>query len=89
MISLDKRSDLSYSTVMRKLTYVLQSLWHAAFGQPAPSHIWQTTSEQYLREEKEITCDWFGYTYWKVYAVSQRCVATGKTRVIEDWRVSA
>lgn len=51
-----------------------------------PREIWKTESADFLRHEKTIECDWFGYTHWDVYAIYQRSL-TGKTRVVEDWRV--
>ena len=67
---------------------LLPRLWRYLFGDPPPVEIWQTEREEFLRDEKTVECDWFGYTYWKVYAIHQRSLTTDNTRIIEDWRVS-
>lgn len=67
----------------------LSSFWSALWGPPPIKDVWETESETFLRTEKEITCDWFGYTYWKVYALKQVSLTTGKRRVIEDWRLDS
>lgn len=71
------------SSLLNRLSAALDIM----FGPPPIRDIWKTDREVYLRDEKEITCDWFGWTYWKVYALYQTSLTTGKTRIIEDWRL--
>lgn len=63
-------------------------IYRYLFDAPPPKDVWQTTSTEFLRGEKVINCDWFGYTHYDVYALRQKSLTTGKTRIVEDWRLS-
>lgn len=56
---------------------------------PKPKYIWQQVNKVFLREEEEI---WnaggaVDINNWYVYAIYQRCIETGKTRVLEKYQM--
>lgn len=62
--------------------------WFTNLFRYTPREIWKTESEEFLRHEEKYSPDpsWPIDTY-AIFALHQRSLTTGSTRIIEDWRL--
>lgn len=58
------------------------------FGPPAPTEIWKTTHEEFLRRVKVYSDGPDYIEYYDVYAIHQTSLSTGNSRIQEEWRFS-
>lgn len=65
--------------------------WRYLFGEPKPEEVWKTEVAEFLRRERTVVLNWpeaLRYDHYDIYALHQRSLTTGNTRIVEDWRLT-